>query len=118
MIPLCEACEAAPVDTIERDDNPDDPYYLCLECYARLHAQALRPLEWYNLARRHGAMGYLLGDDCYENGVAREPHHPVESPHRFPAPTLRAVSRSAESLLDYSIAHGSLDDKLVAAWTA
>src|SRR5688500_15852119 len=84
MIPRCEACEAAPVDVVAPDDNPDDPYYLCAGCYARLHAQALRPLEWYSLARRHGANGYLLGDDCYENGIAREPHHRVESPHRFP----------------------------------
>lgn len=118
MIPQCEACEAAPVDTIELEENPDDPYYLCAGCYARLHAQALRPLEWYNLARRHGPYGYLLGDDCYDNGVAREPHRPVESPRRFPAPTLRAASRSAESLFDFSVTRRGLNDKLVAAWTA
>lgn len=106
------------METIEPDDNPDAPYYLCAACYARLHSQALRPLEWYNLARRHGASSYLLGEHCYEDGVPREPCHPVESPHRFPAPTLREASRSAESLLDYSIAQNALNGKLVAAWTA
>jgi hypothetical protein len=84
-----------------------------------LHARALRPLEWYNLAKGHGWYQFLLHDDFYdEDGRACQPEECVESPEDFPAPTLNQASRDAKLLLDYSITRWRFAGDVAAAWGA
>lgn len=80
-------------------------------------ALSLRPLEWFNLAKRHGWAQFLLHDDFYdEDGTATQPEEEVEQPGLFPAPTLDAVSGTAESLLDYAITRWHFEAELVERW--
>jgi hypothetical protein len=119
MSQTCEACERAAADTVESCDDPQAPYRLCWPCHRRLHARSLRPLEWYNLAKRHGSWKHLLHDDFYEqDGTAIQAEGDVELPGEFPAPTLAAVAHDAQSLLDYSITRWRLELAEVAAWAA
>src|SRR5580692_1306653 len=100
----CQACESAPAEVVEPCDDAVEPYRVCAACHRRLRARALRPLEWYNLAKRHGWYPYLLHDDFYEqDGVASQPGEVVERPDAFPVPTLDAVSHAPAVLLDFSI---------------
>jgi hypothetical protein len=116
---ICEACERLPADKVEPCDNPRSPYLLCPACLVRIHARALRPIEWYNLAKRHGWYQHLLHDDFYnEDGEADQPNVDVESPENFPAPTLMAVSGDPISLLDYSITRWHLKPEVITAWSA
>jgi len=80
-------------------------------------ALALRPLEWFNLAKRHGWAQFLLHDDFYdEDGTATQPEEDVERPELFPAPTLATVRDKAESLLDYSVTRWNFEDELAEVW--
>src|SRR5262245_55224784 len=102
MIQTCQACERAEGEIVEPRDDAQDPYLLCAPCHRRLHARALRPLEWYNLAKRHGWHPYLLHDDFYdEEGTAHQPDGDVDNAHDYPAPALADVRHDAELLLDY-----------------
>jgi len=104
MSELCEACERASAETVESCDDPNEPYHLCTACFKLLHARALRPAEWYNLAKRHGWYQFLLHDDFYDDdGTAIQPQVAVERPRDFPAPSLAAVAHASGQLLDYSI---------------
>lgn len=115
----CEACERNNVEIAEPCDDPNEPYRICNPCYQRLHARALRPLEWYNLAKRHGWYQHLLHDDFYdEDGNADQPEERVEHPERYPAPTLELAMQDAELLLDYSITRWNFSHELVNAWSA
>jgi len=114
---LCEACETAKAVTVESCDDPSEPYHLCAECHRRLHARALRPKEWYNLAKRHGWYQFLLHDDFYdEDGIADQPEEAVECPNDFPAPSLADVTGNARALLDFSITRWRLQEDNLAAW--
>lgn len=118
MPALCEACEHEPAERVERCDNSDRPYQICSACFQRLHARALRPLEWYNLAKRHGWSQFLLHDDFYdEDGHAWQPEQPVEHPEAFPAPRFEAVLHDPAMLLDYSITRWHFDAKIATAWS-
>jgi hypothetical protein len=115
----CQSCEIRPVETDQPAGDSDEPLRLCLECNRRLQARALRPVEWYNLAKRHGWQEFLLHDDFYdEEGTALQPTEKVDEPERFPAPTLEAVAQDAELLLDYSITRWSLQQPVISAWLA
>jgi hypothetical protein len=117
MSSICEACEIEPCTAIERCDDEEEPYLLCAECHGRLHRRALRPLEWFNLAKRHGWSKFLLHDDFYDDdGQAGVPDGDVENPERYPAPTLRDVQGSASRLLEYTVTRWHLTDDLRAAW--
>lgn len=119
MNQLCEACESAPAELAEACDNPNEPYHLCFKCCERLHVRTLRPVEWYNLAKRHGPGAFLLHDDFYdEDGTATQPEEDVEAPDRFPAPTFAEVAQVPEKLLDYSITRWHFDAELSNAWSA
>jgi hypothetical protein len=119
MRQLCQACECAAVDVTDPCDDPEAPYELCRPCRHRLHALALRPLEWYNLAKRHGWYQFLLHDDFYdENGEAGQPKEDVENAREFPAPTLEKVASDPEALLNYSITRWRLREDTVTAWRA
>jgi hypothetical protein len=66
----CQACETAVAEIVETCDDEHEPYHVCASCHGRLLARALRPLEWYNLAKRHGWFTYLLHDDFYDERAA------------------------------------------------
>lgn len=94
MQKVCEACEICPAETVDPCEDATSPYYVCSACHTRLHEYALRPLEWYNLAKRHGWFQFLLHEDFYlEDGTASEPGSFVQAPERYPAPTPRPPSR-------------------------
>lgn len=81
--------------------------------------RALRPIEWYNLAKRHGWYQHLLHDDFYdENGTADQPAEDVERPSEFPAPVLEVVAADPSRLLDYSITRWHFTEDLETAWAA
>lgn len=117
MAPLtCEACERAPATVDEETDDPRSPMRVCAACHGRLTACALRPREWFNLARRHGPQVALLHDDMYdEDGVAQQPEVPVVDADAFPAPTL-ADAVSAEALLDVALTRHFIRDDVAARW--
>jgi len=88
----CEAREHANVEVSESCDDPRKPYQLCAACHRRLLALALRPLEWYNLDRRHAGRPHLLHDESYrEDGSASQPQSPVERADSLHAHSLSAA---------------------------
>jgi hypothetical protein len=119
MSKLCEACEGVSAETVEPCDDPNEPYHLCMVCHKRLHARALRPSEWFNLAKRHGWSQFLLHDDFYdEDGTACQPEEAVERSADFPSPSLAVAAHDARRLLDYSITRWHFAPDVVAAWSS
>lgn len=115
----CEACEKSVVEIIEPCDDPVEPYRVCGACHKRLLARALRPLEWYNLAKRHGWYQFLLHDDFYdEEGRADQAEIEVDEPEKYFAPSITTAKAASDELLDYSITRWSLSSDLVDAWNA
>jgi hypothetical protein len=113
----CEACERAEGNIVEPCDDARDPYRLCAACHQRLHARSLRPLEWFNLAKRHSWDQFLLHDDFYdEDGTAVQPEAGVDNGQAFSAPTLASVRQDSERLLDYSITRWRLQPDVITAW--
>jgi hypothetical protein len=104
---------------VEPCDDEANPYHVCQPCHERLMARALRPSEWYNLAKRHGWSRYLLHDDFYdEDGTAAHPEGEVTDADSHPAPCLSQVSGDPDALLDYSITRWHLDTDTKDAWRA
>lgn len=117
MPSLCQACDSRSAVVAEPADDADAPYLVCEACHGRLMARSLRPLEWFNLAKRHGWAQFLLHDDFYdEDGMATQPDEDVEQPELFPAPTLAAVCGTAEALLDYAITRWHFEAELGERW--
>lgn len=115
----CEACEKSAANVVESCDDPDEPYQVCSSCHKRLLTRALRPREWYNLAKRHGWYQFLLHDDFYdEDGRADQPEIDVDDPEDHPAPSLTEANAEPEVLLDYSITRWNISLELVEAWSA
>lgn len=113
----CEACEQSHVDIVEPCDCAESPYRLCWGCHDRLHSRSLRPLEWYNLAKRHGGWRFLLHDDFYdEDGTAICPETEVVEAERNPAPGLADVAHDPDRLLDFTITRWAFDPTLENAW--
>lgn len=116
---LCEACESLPQTVVEQCDSVANPYRLCEACHDRLLARALRPFEWYNLAKRHSWSRHLLRDDFYdEDGTAHQPEYDVADAARHRAPRLSEVAAEPEKLLDYSITRWHFDEDTKRAWQA
>lgn len=114
----CEACEAAPV-VVEETCDEGIPYRVCTACHLRLMARALRPREWYNLAKRHGWWKYLLHDDFYDDdGTAHQPEQDVDEPELHPAPTLLDVADDPNALFDFTITRWHFETDLAATWQA
>lgn len=114
---LCEACERNDAALSEATYDESAPFYLCAECHHRLLKFSLRPLEWYNLAKRHGMHQFRLHDDFYdEDGTAHQPEEEVELASEYPAPTLEEVVDQPQALLEYSITRWSLTPELEAVW--
>ena len=117
MTRICQACERRLSSIEEECDDPNQPYMVCDECHTRLMSCSLRPLEWFNLAKRHGWANYLLHDDFYEdNGEATQPEEDVEASEVFPAPTLKHSETEPSTLLDYTVTRWKLEDEVVTAW--
>lgn len=118
MTALCQSCELEPSTVVDSSDSADAPYLLCVNCHRRLLALALRPLEWFNLAKRFGWWQFLLHDDFYdEDGTAMQPEEAVEAAGWRPAPSIAEASRDAEALLDFTITRRSIEENLTAAWS-
>ena len=101
----------------EPNEDPREPFLVCAGCYPRLLACALRPREWFNLARRHGPQSALLHDDMYEDdGTASQPSEPVEDADAFPAPTLDESAVDTASLLDFALTQWSIRGALAQRW--
>ncbi|QJE97173.1 hypothetical protein [Luteolibacter luteus] len=114
---FCESCESALAQLEYHDAGTDLPYLLCGSCKDRLIARSLRPLEWYNLAKRHGWTGYLIHDDFYEeDGEALQPMTEVEDASDLPVPHLKDVAGDPRRLLEYSVTRWDFDAKLQKAW--
>lgn len=104
IVSICEACRRRRVAEVISDDDADEPYRVCGECGKRLRLLALRPIEWFNLAAKHGWSKYHLHDDFYhEDGIAQQPKIGAYSAEGMLAPTLDEAARSLERLLDYCI---------------
>lgn len=100
---VCQSCERCPAIVTETAHDGAVPYSLCKACHTRLLAYSLRPLEWFNLAKRHGPAEALLHDDFYDrDGRATQPELELDRA-LLPAPSLAMVSHDAETLLDFSI---------------
>ncbi len=118
MTPPCQSCELKPSTVVEACDSADAPYLVCDNCHRRLMARALRPLEWFNLAKRFGWWQFLLHDDFYdEDGTATQPEENIEGTENLPAPTIAETTHNAESLLDFTVTRWRIDEDLSAAWT-
>jgi hypothetical protein len=114
----CEACEEAIV-TVEEPNGEGKPFRVCLACHSRLLGLALRPVEWFNLAKRHGVGAFLLHDDFYaDNGTAYQAQREVDSPEQHPAPTLSTVCDDPDALLDFTITQGQFTAEVALAWQA
>jgi hypothetical protein len=87
------------------NDDPDAPYRVCADCGKRLQELTLRPLEWFNLAAKHGWQKFLLHDDFYNQDGTQESNCAAD----MRAPTLDEASRSLERLVDYCITRWKLD---------
>ncbi len=113
----CEACESEPSIVVESCDDETHPYRLCQPCHERLMARALRPIEWYNLSKRHSWSRFLLHDDFYDQeGTACQPEHEVIDAASHPAPKLSDAVCDADAMLDYSITRWHLDKETKNAW--
>lgn len=87
----------------------DEPYRVCSECAGRLRRSSLRPLEWFNLAAKHGWSRYYLHGDFYDqDGSARQPKIERYSTEGVRPPVLGEAARSLERLLDYCITRWSV----------
>lgn len=117
LVQLCEACEQAREIIIENCDDERDPYRVCDECHVRLKAFALRPREWYNLAKRHGWQQFLLHDDFYDDtGAAQQPEIGVIDAELHPSPTFEEVSTLPDALLDWTIVKWRFTPEIANAW--
>ena len=109
----CQSCKIKPIEIIEPSDNEDYSYQLCKECHHRLINQALRPLEYFNLAAKHGMTG-LLHDDIYdEDGEACQPLIKVKKDKSQSFPEFKLAKNNIEQLIDYSIVQWWLSDDVV-----
>lgn len=114
--PICESCRLRPVEKLLYDDDPQEPYRICLPCEERLIYKSLRPREWFNLASLHSCKKYLLHSDYYaDNGVAQQPEREVDFNRQFAAPTRVDVQDNLVNLVDFAMTREHLDEATVAA---
>lgn len=112
----CEACEDVPV-AVEEPNEDGQPFRVCLACHDRLLALALRPVEWFNLTKRHGWGVFLLHDDFYgDDGTAYQPRKTVESPEQYPAPKLSEICDEPDTLFDFTFTQWHFTDEVALAW--
>ncbi len=112
MDETCRSCRRAPVEITEVLDDPAEPYRVCRDCYRRLRAHSLRPIEWYNLSTIHGRMNSLLGDEYYSetDGRALVPAESVLDSDAFPCPVFESVVNSPDDLLTYILTRNHIHE--------
>lgn len=109
----CQACRSAPASYLVPDDDPDQPYLLCPDCYDRTAHFSLRPREWFHLASVHGPLKHHLHDDFYDdNGCACQPAKPVVDAELFPYPAMGEWTRSVDFALDVAFSKWQLPQPL------
>ncbi len=115
---VCEACETRRALRPQPARIPEDPYQLCRHCSDRAERLSLRPLEWYNLAKRHGPYSCSFGEEYYSpGGIALMSDDELEEePHILPAPALRDVAHDLRLLWDHTFTRREIRPKLLAAW--
>ena len=112
-MPVCQSCRSRLVEVIEPCDNEYYPYRLCTGCHERLLARALRPLEYFNLAAKHGTFCWLY-DSFYDNdGSASQPEIDVIVEKGLEFPLFDIIKEDLEMLIDYSIVAWWLTDDLI-----
>ncbi len=118
MSNICQACRESPVEVIEKADDPKDPYRLCRHCHRRLMKYSLRPLEWYNLASRHGQWEGMLDSEHYDReGRAVAPGMDMTGAEMMPAPSFEEAASSAESFIGYIYSRNhSYEDEITQGW--
>jgi hypothetical protein len=119
MEEYCQSCRQAPVAVVEALDDPTEPYKLCRDCFRRLEAHSLRPLEWYRLCAVHGPNSDWLSPLYYdeEDGKALQPSEPVLDAASFPCPHLEEVAGCPSDLLTYVLGRQHLhDEEQIASW--
>ncbi len=115
---ICEACRKAPIEVIEKADDPKDPYRLCRPCHRRLMKYSLRPREWYNLASRHGMWEGLLDSEYYDQeGRALKPEMEMTGAETMPAPSFEEAASSVEEFIGYIYSRNhSCEDEISQGW--
>lgn len=115
---VCEACETRRAVPLDPNHQWRRPLQLCRICSDRVERLSLRPLEWYNLAKRHGPHGQVLGEEYYSpGGIALMSNDELEEePHHLPAPILQDVAHDLRLLWDHTLTRRQLKPKLLAAW--
>lgn len=100
---LCQSCQINKVEVIETCDDRGFPYKLCNPCHQRLLTLSLRPLEYFNLAAKHGNC-YLLDEDYYdEDGTAYQPEIEVVEDENLTFPKLADIKDDLEKVVDYAL---------------
>jgi hypothetical protein len=79
---------------------------------------SLRPLEWYNLAKRHGPHHTILGEDYYSRGgvALLSVDELEEEPDVLRAPVLKDVCHDLRLLWEHTLTRRHLGRKVLAAW--
>jgi hypothetical protein len=118
MKDYCESCRQAPVAVVEALDDPAESYRLCRDCFRRLEAHSLRPLEWYRLCAIHGPNSDSLGELYYEeNGKALQPSEPVIDAASFRCPRIEEVAGCPSDLLTYVLSRQHLHEgEQITSW--
>lgn len=110
---LCQSCKQNKVEVIETCDDKEFPYKLCKPCHQRLLTFSLRPLEYFNLAAKHGHYS-LLQDDFYdENGTAGQPVIEVVEDENLAFPKLADIKDNLEMVADYALALWWLNKEVI-----
>ena len=110
---ICQSCKQNKVEVIESCDDEEFPYKLCKPCHRRLLTFSLRPLEYFNLAAKHGHYG-LLHDDFYdEDGTAAQPEIEVVEDENLTFPKLRDIEDDLEKVVDYALALWRLNNEVI-----
>lgn len=114
---LCEACESKKATPLKQPE-PWDDFQLCGDCRARLDRASLRPLEWYNLAKRYTPDHNRIDSEFYsQRGEALHSEDELEEEEVvLPAPVLKDVAHDLDLLWDYSLTRRTLGSKVRAAW--
>lgn len=104
---------------VEALDDPAEPYRLCRDCFRRLEAHSLRPLEWYRLCAVHGPNSDSLSGLYYdeENGKALQPSEPVIDAASLPCTLLEEVAGCPSDLLTYVLSRQHLHEgEQITSW--
>lgn len=97
----CHCCNERPGRKVVVDGVDSATYWVCAACEKRLAALALRPLEWFNLARLYSPWRHHLHDDFYDDdGTGHAAEWQVDDAAAFPYPELTAAQSDPALAVD------------------